>query len=244
MESEQGDRLVTALRSAAHDLLARQSTADGRDVFADIVVAAVQTVPGADAGGVTLAERGQITSRGPTGEAVRKLDELQAELEEGPCITAAAEPAEDGVIVVEDLAEEPGSARWPRFAPRAVDLGYRSLMSTQLSVDGTAALNLYSDKPDAFDEPARRVAGLFGLQAAILLHGADRTTQLTIALETRDVIGQAKGILMERFEVRDDQAFQMLVRSSQDTNIKLADVARWLTTERNANARRGAPDSS
>lgn len=245
MHDEHADRLVTALRRAAYELVTDHSVDDVEDVLEGIVIAAVQTVPGADAGGVTMAERGHVASRGPTEDTVRKLDAIQAQLNEGPCITAADDPAEDGVVLVGDLSGPHGSARWPRFAPQAVGLGFRSLMSAQLSVDGgtRAALNLYSHEPHVFDESARTVAGLFGVQAGLLLHGVHRTAQLSIALGTRDVIGQAKGILMERFSVRDDQAFQMLVRSSQDTNVKLADVARWLTTERNSNAR-PEPDTS
>jgi AmiR/NasT family two-component response regulator len=75
------------------------------------------------------------------------------------------------------------------------------------------------------------VAGLFGTQAGLLIYGSNQAVHLQYALESRDLIGQAKGILMERFKVDDSAAFEMLVRSSQDTNIKLVDVARWLTTD-------------
>jgi ANTAR domain len=105
------------------------------------------------------------------------------------------------------------------------------LLSTQLSTKGgvRAALNLYSRTAHTFDESARTTAGLFGLQAALLLYGANHARQLGQALASRDLIGQAKGILMERFRVNSEQAFRMLVSSSQNTNIKLVDVARWLT---------------
>jgi hypothetical protein len=83
---------------------------------------------------------------------------------------------------------------------------------------------------------------LFGVQAGLLLYGATHAAQMSRALDTRDVIGQAKGILMERFGVEGDQAFQMLVRSSQDTNIKLADVARWLTTSASRQQARAGTD--
>jgi hypothetical protein len=82
---------------------------------------------------------------------------------------------------------------------------------------------------NTFDESARTTAGLFGLQAALLLYGANHARHLSQALESRDLIGQAKGILMERFRVNSEQAFRMLVSSSQDTDIKLVEVARWLT---------------
>jgi hypothetical protein len=116
----------------------------------------------------------------------------------------------------------------------------------QLSTDGGVhgALNLYAHEPDAFDEHARTLAGLFGVQAALLLYGTNRAVQLQKAVDSRDLIGQAKGILMERFDVDDEAAFQMLVRSSQDTNMKLTAVAGWLTTSRRTAGGPGIRDHS
>ena len=107
------------------------------------------------------------------------------------------------------------------------------MLSTQLANDGAmrAALNLYAEKPRVFDDDARLTAGLFGVQAAMLLYGSQSAANLQRAVDSRDVIGQAKGILMERFSVDCDEAFQMLVRSSQETNVKLVEVARWLGLE-------------
>lgn len=98
----------------------------------------------------------------------RRLDELQAELDQGPCISAADEPPPSGVLVAHDLAG--GDAEcWPLFAPRAVEVGIRSIMSILLSVSrgSRSSLNLYSAKPNVFDESACLTAGLFGLQAAM-----------------------------------------------------------------------------
>ena len=106
-----------------------------------------------------------------------------------------------------------------------------------------AALNLYSATSDAFDDDARTMAGLFGVQASLLLYGSSTATNLQRAVDSRDLIGQAKGILMERFGVDDDAAFQMLVRSSQDTNMKLTAVAQWLTTSVAAGQTSGGPQS-
>ena len=226
------DPLVAALRAAARDLAAKRSIRDLDQTLAEIVLAAVATVPHADAGGVSLTEDGTIIARGPTDPIISKLDRLQTELHEGPCITAIDEPPVDGIVVARDLAGT-DAARWPLFAPQAVEAGYRSIMSTELSTDGgmRAALNLYAAAPDVFDTEARQIAGLFAVQAATLLYGSQKVAQMQRAVVSRDVIGQAKGILMERFTVDDDEAFQMLVHSSQDTNIKLVDVARWLRNE-------------
>ena len=119
--------------------------------------------------------------------------------------------------MAQDLTGPPDAERWPHFAPRAVAHGYRSLLSTQLSTNGgvRAALNLYSRTAHTFDESARTTAGLFGLQAALLLYGVNHARQLGQALASRDLIGQAKGILMERFRVNSEQAFRMLVSSSR-----------------------------
>jgi hypothetical protein len=231
MQSDQADSLVLALRYAARDLVGQRSICDLEHVLTQIVNVAVDTVPGVDAGGISMTENGHITSRSPTNDDVRKLDDIQAQLHEGPCITAVDSPPDDGVVVAQDLARPPDADRWPRFAPHAVAHGYQSLLSTQLSTNGgtRTALNLYSRAANTFDESARTTAGLFGLQAALLLYGANHARHLGQALESRDLIGQAKGILMERFRVTDEQAFRMLVSSSQNTNIKLVEVARWLT---------------
>ncbi|NMO94092.1 ANTAR domain-containing protein [Actinomycetospora sp. TBRC 11914] len=204
-----------------------------------LVHAAVDTIPGVEGGGISRTEQGTVRSSHATAGDFHELDELQSRLEEGPCITAADDPPPSGIVLAQDLAGD-DAHRWPRFAPAAVERGFRSIMSVGLSVAGTrrSALNLYAGAPGVFDASAQLTAGLFGLQAAMLLHGADHAARLGHALETRDLIGQAKGILMERFTVDDDEAFRLLVTSSQDTNMKLVDVARWLTKE--ANARAGA----
>jgi ANTAR domain-containing protein len=162
------------------------------------VAKAVETVPSADAGGITLTQDAQVDSRYHTADPIGELDELQNRLNEGPCVTAAEDPPISGVILADDLAGEDAD-RWPQYAKAAVEAGYRSMCSTQLSSGSQglrAALNLYSTVPRAFD--------------------------------SRDVIGQAEGILMERFGVDGSEAFQMLVRSSQETNLKLVKVAAWI----------------
>jgi ANTAR domain/GAF domain len=226
------DDLVVSLRRTADELVGQRDLRDVDATLSKIVAAAVQLVPGADAGGISMTENGEVTSRNPTAPGITKLDQLQSELHEGPCISAIDEPAEDGVVLAEDLAGADG-ARWPRFSPQAVQAGYRSMLSTQLAfADGVrAALNLYASRSHAFDEEDRRTAGLFALQAAPLLYSSREAERFQRALQSRDVIGQAKGILIERYGVDDAEAFQMLVKASQDTNIKLATVAEWLRGE-------------
>ena len=230
MHPDENDQLLIALRAAARTLSGRRSIRDLEGTLGQIVASAVQTINSVDAASISMTQHGRVETRHPTSEDIRKLDETQSELCEGPCISAIEDPPASGIVVAQDLGG--GDAdRWPRFAPRAVGAGYQGLMSTQLSTgDGVrGALNLYSRTPDAFDEHCRTLAGLFGVQAALLLYGTNQAMHLQKAVDSRDLIGQAKGILMQRFSVDDETAFQMLVSSSQDTNMKLTTVARWLT---------------
>jgi hypothetical protein len=223
-------RVFHALRSAADDMRARNNLRDLEGTLTDLVAKAVETVPSAEAGGITFSEASKIESRYHTAEPIGELDELQSRLHEGPCITAAEDPPPSGVILADDLAGE-DAHRWPRYAKAAVDYGYRSMCSTQLSTGKQgiqAALNLYSGSPNGFDTESRLVAALFGIQAGVLLYGSENAVQLQRAIDSRDVIGQAKGILMERFGVDDSEAFRMLVKSSQETNLKLVKVAAWV----------------
>ncbi len=228
--------LVAALRRSAGALVKR-NICDVEDVLTQIVAAAAQTVPGADSGGLSRTDRGSLHAHHATDEVVRELDQLQYELHQGPCVEAATDPPPSGVVTAHDLAGRPDSDRWPRFAPTAVRLGYRSVLSAQLSLNAGgrhAALNLYAHRPNAFDEHAAIAAGMFATQASLILYGAERAAHLERALDTRDVIGQAKGILMERFKINGDEAFEMLITSSQSTNLKLVAVAQWLAREANS----------
>lgn len=226
------EELATVLRDAARQLTDKHSIRDLDQTLTDIVAAAVSTVAGADAGGISMTTDDGVISRNPSTETVTKLDGLQSELGEGPCVTAMQHPPRDGTVVVVDLAGGDGT-RWPRFAPQAVEAGYRAMLSCELHTgDRTrAALNLYAAEPNAFDADARLTAALFSVPAAMLLYGSGQTQHLLRAVDSRDLIGQAKGILIERFEIGSDQAFQMLVTSSQDTNMKLVDVAQWVVNE-------------
>jgi GAF domain-containing protein len=190
------------------------------DTLALVLSAAVDTSPATDLAGVLLLEgRGTITSPATTDEVVN---------DEGPCVDSIYD---EELVVVDDFADH--LDRWPHFARRALDLDVHSSLSFQLYSEGrsAASLNLFSRRANAFAEEDRIFGSLFANQAGLALRGAQRAAQLDRAVASRDVIGTAKGILIERFGVGEDEAFQRLVRSSQDTNIKLVDVARWLVGE-------------
>ena len=223
------EQVVVALRTAARALARRPGIRDLEETLRQIVASAVVTVPGADAASISMTREARVETRHPTREAIRALDETQSELGEGPCISAIEDPPASGVVVAQDFAGE-DAQRWPRFAPRAVEAGYRALMSTRMATDDSlrAALNLYSATPHAFDDDDRVLAGLFGVQAGLALYGAQQVQHLQRAVDSRDLIGRAKGVLAERFGVDDESAFRMLVTSSQETNMKVTAVAQWV----------------
>lgn len=218
--------LVEVLRAAAQQV-------DGARVGSEaetgslIVSSAAVTVPGVEHAGVSLLHAdGRIESQSVSDEAVSAVDELQAQFREGPCVTALWD---EHTVLVEDMGVE--AWRWPRFAPAAVESGVGSMLSFQLFARNSSlgALNLYARQPRSFGPESRTLGGLFAMHAAASLGEARHVAQLQEALASRDVIGQAKGVLMERFGIDAEQAFNMLARSSQETNMKLTAVARWLT---------------
>lgn len=230
MDHGTDDRLVIALRGAANALLGHRSIRDLEHLLGQVVASAVETIPAVDAGSISMVEQGRLETRHPTSELIGQLDDTQSRLGEGPCLSAILDPPESGVVLAQDF-EGDDAARWPGFAAAATGAGFRGLLSVQLTTEGglRGALNLYAEKPDAFDEHSRTLAGLFGVQAAVLLYGASQAQHLQRAVDSRDLIGRAKGMLAERFGVDDETAFQMLVKSSQDTNLKLTALAQWVT---------------
>jgi len=138
---------------------------------------------------------------------------------------------EQQTVRVPDMAHED---RWPQFAQRASAAGAASMLSFQLFVEGDnlGSLNLYSRQRDAFDDESEHVGLLFASHAVVALADARKVQQLQRGLVGRDVIGQAKGILMERFGVTSEQAFRVLTRFSQQNNRKLRDVAEELVGTR------------
>ena len=187
-----------------------------------ITQAAVGGVAGASSAGITLAgRRGKLENRASTDDLPKRVDALQVEIGEGPCLDALREHR---TVRVRDAATD---RRWPRFGPRAAELGAVSMLSFQLFVDedSMGALTLYSADRGAFTAAAEDIGRVFASHAAVALVGAQQEAGLRTALDNRDLIGQAKGILMERYKLSAQQAFLLLVRSSQDRNIKVRDLA-------------------
>jgi GAF domain-containing protein len=216
--------------SSNHDLAVRmaelaRSLAMPRsvnDLLADVCAAAKELVPGVDEAGVLLIGKGNtFETLGPTSGLLNTLDELQLRYLEGPCVKAALD---DVVVRTDDFRDEP---RWPNYSPQVVELGVLSGLSFKLyTAERTAgALNLFGFEPRRWDTEAETIGMVLAAHAAAAILAGREGEQLQSALSTRDRIGQAKGIVMERFKIDDVRAFAMLRQLSQDTNTKLVDVA-------------------
>jgi GAF domain-containing protein len=197
-----------------------EATLDG------ITHAAVRTVPGTRYAGITEVQgRRRMSTRAPTAEVVVAADQAQYDTGEGPCLAAIAEHE---TVRVTDVNTE---TRWPAFTRRARELGVGAMLSFRLYVSGDnlGALNLYAERADAFTDESEYIGLLFASHAAVAMVGARREQSKDRALLMRDLIGQAKGILMERHRITADEAFGLLVGASQRTNLKLTEIARRLT---------------
>lgn len=219
------DELGKTIAGMARDLLAQQSLQDTLD---RIVHHAVRIVEGCELSGILAIRDGEVRSLAVTDEVVGTSDSIQGELREGPCFDAARRI--DEIYRLPDLAAE--EHRWPHYVPRALDLGFRGMMSFLLYTDDTrenlGALNLYSSRTDAFTPRSEHAGWLLASHAAVAFAGARRQGQLHEAISSRQDIGEALGILMERYKVTRDQAFELLKKASQDRNIKLRELARTI----------------
>ncbi len=200
------------------------------DVLRVAVGWALELVSGCEMAGVTLRRRrGRLESLAPTEDAVVACDELQYELGEGPCLDAITdEPVISSTCVGTD-------DRWPRWGPRvASDHGVEGMLSVRLfSGDRThGALNLYSRTPGPFDREAIEMARLLSTHVSVALRSAMADEHLRSAIDSRNLIGQAQGILMERLSLDASRAFAVLSRISQERNVRLIDVAAHLVQQR------------
>lgn len=198
-------------------------TGTASPLLEQIVAGAVLVIPGIAAAAVETIDRdGRLHAPVAEGDAVaRSVMDAQNDTGEGPCLDALRDHKQ---VVVDDLDTDP---RWPLFTARAADLGIRSLVCTPLEAAGRrlGVLSLMSrDAEFVADEDTPNMATVFAAHAAIAMTGARRVEDINAALTSRDIIGQAKGILMERFKITPDVAFAMLVRTSAVTNRKLRDV--------------------
>lgn len=216
--------LADALAATARDINTRQ---DLPKVLQSLVETTQRSLTGVDHVGISVRHSdGRIETLAASSEFVRQLDELQYKLMEGPSVEAILQ---DGQFVVNraDLED-----RWPRYMSKAVPLGLRSQMGLSLYTDGATVggLNLYSTHMDEFDPDVLYIAELFAQHAALAM-GKDRLTQhMGAGMRSRQRVGQAVGILMERYELDEDRAFAYLSRVSQSKNVKLRKVAETIVS--------------
>jgi len=222
---------VDALGAAARQL---QAVTDTDELLQQIVDAAVATAAACTYAGISIDRNGRTTSPVVSDPAVLEIDTAQYTAGRGPCLEAIRGP--------EVLVNAPNIAtdeRWPDFGAEAAELGVTALVAHRLYVDSQTlgSLNLYSTAPDGFNDEDRRqfvvLAALASLAInAVLLH--DDAGGLREALRSRDVIGQAKGILMASDGLDEDGAFEHLRKLSQVQNRKLRDVAQDVVDGRDA----------
>lgn len=221
--------LAAALGTLAVDMSAES---DSERLLETIVGAAITLLPGISWAGISIVRGRSIVSKAPTDEVARTLAECQAKFGEGPILSALDEQQ---TIVVAELRDE---TRWPRFVEAATGMDVRCVMSFRLFArdEALGVLTLYGPHPDLFNDEVVAIGEVFAQHAAVALAGAAVAEQMQRAIASRDVIGQAKGILMQRDALTGLQAFAVLTKASQDTNTKLVDVARFLVGEVEGNA--------
>lgn len=201
--------------------------ADLDETLANITAAAVQTLPDVAYASITIKHAdGRLETVAPTDDLICDLDAAQYRFREGPCYEAAVESVH---VTAPHLAEDP---RWPRYAPLAVAAGVQAQAGLRLfdAQESDGALNLYALEAGAFEDLGA-VGELFSHQAAMALEYARQITQLQEAVQTRQRIGQAVGVVMHRYSLDEARAFAFLARLSSTSNTKLRIVAERIITD-------------
>ena len=225
--------VAQALRDVARSL---EAEPDLEHVLGAIVKSVTDTVPGAEQAGVSLYERKLLQTVASTSDVTKRINTIEHELDEGPCLQALLDHRS---YRIDDMSTD---TRWPRFAAAAEAHGVRSMLGYKLFTSGRnlGTLDLYSSTRNAFDADSEVIGELFAAHAAIALTGSTQQAEFRTALSSRDTIGIAKGILMQRERLTDEQAFKLMVSTSQKANIKIHDLAVWLVE--NANNAASQPD--
>jgi GAF domain-containing protein len=218
---------VNSAADFADMAMALREEADVADTL-DGIVSYARDCLECDQAGIHVVRNREIETAAATDDMIRKADQLQAELGEGPCLQAVWDKQ---TFVVDDTTTDP---RWPSFGPVAAELGLRSILSIRLhTAEHTlGALNFYCATVREFSDDDVALAHVFAQHASIALATAQREEGLRMAIDARHLIGQAQGILMERFAIDAEPAFAVLRRYSQDHNLKLRAVAQYVIDTR------------
>ncbi|MDQ1617885.1 MAG: hypothetical protein QOE19_454 [Actinomycetota bacterium] len=203
------------------------ATEDFEESLKRITDTAVQALRGCEAASISLLERDRPVTRGATAALALAADQIQYEEGEGPCLDAALQ---ERWVYTPDLTHEP---RWPRSAGRMSQLGVGSMFSLRLTLDASphtlGGLNLYATTPKAFDEHDQLLGILLASVGAVVVDGARQQEHLRAAIASRQVIGEAVGLLRAEAKLSSQQAFEALSRASQRTNVKLRDLAQRIS---------------
>ncbi|MGH3502101.1 MAG: GAF and ANTAR domain-containing protein [Nocardioidaceae bacterium] len=221
----QEERFAAAFAEMALDLSDGAGEAETVDRVTEYALHSV----GCDYAGVMLVHRHQhIEVAASTDPLVAKIEQLQLDFGEGPCMAAITQ--HDSFLVNDTRTDD----RWPQWAAQVATLGVRSVLSVRLFTRQTdlGSLNLFALQPDAFDHDDDAVAHILAQHASVALAAARQESTLWQAIDARKLIGQAQGILMERFDLTAEDAFSVLRRYSQDNNVKLREVAQRLLDTR------------
>lgn len=221
-------------RSLSEDLAAAarqlQTERSAQDTMERVVELARELVPDCEHAGISLVRPDRrIDTPAATGEVAVTVDHLQYQYDEGPCLDAIRV---DEVVHSSDIGED---ARWPRWGPRTVEqTGVRSMLCFRLfTLDRVVGgLNMYASRVGAFDETDYDHGLALAAQAAVAVARAQQVDHMQLAIDGRTVIGQAQGILMERFDIDAEVAFRVLARVSSRANTKLRDIASDLVRTR------------
>ncbi len=230
LEAHSAYRRIAEIVRGLHD----RSEADSDTVIAELAEYAALEIPGAKYAGVTVTtNRKRVDTPAATHPYAVMLDQIQQRHREGPCLESAWEKK---TIYIANLEED---FRFPKYRRDAlVETPIRSIMAFQLFIaDRTmGALNVYAEEPHAFDDESEEVGLIFATHSAVAWNAARRDEQLRQALASRDSIGQAKGMIMERYGINAIQAFEMLRKLSQDSNVPLARIAAELVEKSRTSA--------
>lgn len=219
--------LATTLARVAREI---NAPTDLSSTLQAIVQSAMDSLPDIDHVGISMVHKdGTIETMAGTSQLVWDLDAAQYDLQEGPCYDAIVRAP---IMVANELRHD---QRWPRYVPQAARQGVKAQIGVRLFIEGKTigGMNMYSTSGDQIDPDVQHLAELFATHAALALGRARQDEDLQTALGTRKVIGQALGIVMERYQLDEDRAFQFLVRVSSQGNVKLRDIAQEIVDRAN-----------
>lgn len=193
--------------------------------LSQLVRKAVETMPACDAASITLSDKGgRFHTPAASDRLAETCDQLQYSLGEGPCVTAAAPTGPDACY----LPDTRRDARFPQWGPAVAEHGIRTVLSVRMAGKERrhAALNFYSRTLDGFSPDEIDVGLVFTTLATNALEASSLITGLSTAMRSRHMIGVAQGILMARYDIPLERAFEVLKRYSNDTNIPVRQLAR------------------